>query len=423
MKHIITITILLVCFFGFSQEKPNTEKLTLLLFGNEVIEGDFVDVDSFSDLTVRGASQMNLDEIELQFVIVPIGLNMLSFNVKVNELKNLDMKEMLSIGGIPREKITHSIIIIKEKEIQISSTMVSAKKYTTADELYTDYLSYLAIGDSDMAKWSIEQLIKLDPTNINYQNIQGQLYFDLKEYSFSKKLFESIIANHPNYLSFQYLAFNLFQLGEFENSIKTNEKAMKFTVSDNDKSNLYTSIGDGYGQLFNYKMAYSNYKMALEKNPNNITALNNISTVCEKVGKGSEKIAYLNRVVDIDPSYYLIHVNIGFYYLKENNFDYAIKEFDMVLSVDPLQPIALNNKAFCLYKLNKLSEARELIDKAIEQLPSNSYAYKNRALIKIALGENLSACEDLDIATQLNYTQQYGNEVNELKLKYCKERD
>ena len=62
----------------------------------------------------------------------------------------------------------------------------------------------------------------------------------------------------------------------------------------------------------------------------------------------------------------------------------------------------------------------EDINKSIELYPTNSYAYKVRALIHIANKKDEKACEDLDIAIELGYTQQYGEEVQQLINANCK---
>jgi tetratricopeptide (TPR) repeat protein len=421
MKYLLSLAIIFSLLSTYGQQENQTKSEFLYLHEQKINDGDFLDVHSFKDLVVKGNSLISEEEnLKLKFVIVPIGINLLSFEYNLTELKNLNMDEMLEVGGIPKEKITHSIIYIMENEVQLNSVKVSAKKYEVGDEYFFDFESYAAIGDAEMAIWSIEQAIKLEPTNLEYLNSQGKLFFDLKDYNQSKSQFESILETEPNYLSYEYLGYNLFQLGEYEKAIEANQNAIKLTKSKTELSNRHCSIAESHAKNSDFKNAYKSYKKSLKYNPNNITSLNNISTVCDKVGKRKKKISYLNRVIEADPSFYLVHINIGFHYLKQEKYKEAISEFDEVLKIDSLQPNALSNKAFCLYKLDQLNEAQIWIDKAIVQSPSNSYAYKNRALIEIALKDIESACNDLDIANQLNYTQQYGDEVNELKSKYCK---
>ncbi len=51
--------------------------------------------------------------------------------------------------------------------------------------------------------------------------------------------------------------------------------------------------------------------------------------------------------------------------------------------------------------------------------PDNSFVYKNRALIYISLDSLNLACQDLEKANILGFTENYGKEVNELITKLC----
>jgi regulator of sirC expression with transglutaminase-like and TPR domain len=57
------------------------------------------------------------------------------------------------------------------------------------------------------------------------------------------------------------------------------------------------------------------------------------------------------------------------------------------------------------------------INQSIELDPSNTWAYKNRALVYIELGQNDKALNDLHRAKELGYEEDYDNEVNELIAK------
>ena len=56
----------------------------------------------------------------------------------------------------------------------------------------------------------------------------------------------------------------------------------------------------------------------------------------------------------------------------------------------------------------------ELITTSLEFDPSNSYGYKNRALVYIKLGQKDSALIDLRKAKLLGYQEDYDNEVDDM---------
>jgi regulator of sirC expression with transglutaminase-like and TPR domain len=60
------------------------------------------------------------------------------------------------------------------------------------------------------------------------------------------------------------------------------------------------------------------------------------------------------------------------------------------------------------------------INHSLDLLPTNSYAYKNRALVYFDLAEKNKGCADLEKAIELGYTKQYGNKVEKLNNEKCK---
>ena len=70
-------------------------------------------------------------------------------------------------------------------------------------------------------------------------------------------------------------------------------------------------------------------------------------------------------------------------------------------------------------KLGNTKEALKDVNKSLKIKEFNAYAYKNRALIYIELGQNENACLDLKQAIDYGYSQQYGDEVKELIKTNC----
>ena len=75
---------------------------------------------------------------------------------------------------------------------------------------------------------------------------------------------------------------------------------------------------------------------------------------------------------------------------------------------------------FVMYLEGNFKKALELINKAIEFDASNSYSYKNRALVYLKTGEKELALHDLKISKSLGYKEDYDNEVEDLLTKEFK---
>ena len=74
------------------------------------------------------------------------------------------------------------------------------------------------------------------------------------------------------------------------------------------------------------------------------------------------------------------------------------------------------------YTITKSLKCKKIINKSITIDPSNSYAFKNRAIVYLAIGKKEAAHEDLIHAVNLGYEDYWGNEVNTLLDEHFKDK-
>ena len=259
----------------------------------------------------------------------------------------------------------------------------------------------------------------MDSTNLTFLNARAQFLFEIGNLNAAEIEFIRIIEVQPNFISLNFMSFLKATQYDYESSKTFAEKSLTYASNSDEKSEAYFAIGQAESKRFQYESAYTAYLKSIEFNPKNVSALNNITTVLDKVNRSDEKLYYFEKIVSIDPSFYQIHINIGFYYLKQEKYQKAVDEFNIVLKNDPFQPFALSNKAFALLKLGSLEDALNTINLSLQYDSKNAFAYKNKGLILIELGEIQSACQELKTAIQLNFTQQYGNEAIDLIKIHC----
>ena len=71
------------------------------------------------------------------------------------------------------------------------------------------------------------------------------------------------------------------------------------------------------------------------------------------------------------------------------------------------------------HRLGDTKAALKDIRKSIDMFPSNSYAFRNLAIIHLDTGENKSACEACKRAIELGFSTNYGEEMNEFYKQNC----
>ncbi|MEM6299906.1 MAG: tetratricopeptide repeat protein, partial [Bacteroidota bacterium] len=102
--------------------------------------------------------------------------------------------------------------------------------------------------------------------------------------------------------------------------------------------------------------------------------------------------------------------------IRKDSFDLAVQHYtDAIMRVNVEEykstettAILYNNRGYSKYKLNNYDEALKDVNQSLKVWGENSYAYRNKALILLAMNREEEACESFQKALQLNYIEQYG---------------
>lgn len=90
----------------------------------------------------------------------------------------------------------------------------------------------------------------------------------------------------------------------------------------------------------------------------------------------------------------------------------SLGDYDMAIKLDPGSAMALNNRAWVYYKLDRLSEGLADVERSLNLSPASPHAHDTRAHIRQALGERNAALRDYEQAMR------YGGE-HLVKLYQC----
>jgi tetratricopeptide (TPR) repeat protein len=141
-------------------------------------------------------------------------------------------------------------------------------------------------------------------------------------------------------------------------------------------------------------------------------------------GNYDEALEDFNKAIELKPEYTQAYINRA-YYAKENLGDYkgAIEDYIIAInmSTDDNDAHAFSNMAYAKMKIKNYKGALDDIKFSLTLDSINPYAYRNKALIFLALNNKHVACADLQKAIELGYTEKYGNDVQELIDENCKE--
>ncbi len=112
------------------------------------------------------------------------------------------------------------------------------------------------------------------------------------------------------------------------------------------------------------------FDLVLQRDPNNVNALNNKGNTLVNLAKYDEAFVYLKRVLTINPNFVPALINAGNVLLFQHKYQDSLNYYDRALALKSDEVVALNNKAKALIALGKREQALPYINKAIELNPS-----------------------------------------------------
>lgn len=188
-------------------------------------------------------------------------------------------------------------------------------------------------------------------------------------------------------------AYQKMEAKDYSASIADFSQALKQQPSD---TSALIGIIRVYTMTENYKDAQRIVDDAIKQYPNlpdfylRRGILNNIR------GQHRKAIPDFDKALGLASGSKLIsiYVNRGVSFMRDNDYDRAMQDFNDALEINPRNASALSYKAFVNYRQNNFMEAIDGYNKAIDIDPSNAMSYYNRGMAYLRSGNRAKACGD-----------------------------
>ncbi len=137
----------------------------------------------------------------------------------------------------------------------------------------------------------------------------------------------------------------------------------------------------------NAMAALGYYKRALELDPENADACNNLGVALRTIGRFAEAEVALRQAIRLRPGSAGAHINLGVVLRSLGRADEALAAFRKAVEIDPTLAAAHNNLGNALKSQRRYDEALASLDRAVELEPAYADAHFNRALVLAARGD------------------------------------
>ena len=163
------------------------------------------------------------------------------------------------------------------------------------------------------------------------------------------------------------------------NSVWKNEYTLWDDVAykSPNKAMPHVNLGNAFVRRSLLDNAEKEFKLALKINPRDTRAINGLAVIYVKQKNYDEAIRLLEILASDKPDQAPFHNNLGVVYMEKGLLDEAIVRFNMAIKVAPDFPDAYNNLGLVYKKKGLLKEARQEFEKALQLSPEHPNARRN----------------------------------------------
>ena len=158
-------------------------------------------------------------------------------------------------------------------------------------------------------------------------------FYENKEYDKAKKVCEDILDIQPDDLNAtNLLAILNFHNKDFAQSIKFFEKAIEINPNI---SETYNNLGNVYYEFKQFNIAIENYNKALKIKPNFALSYYNRAKALQEINQKQEAISDYDKAISINNNFSAAYKNLGNLYMELKILDKSIYNHVQALKINP----------------------------------------------------------------------------------------
>lgn len=174
------------------------------------------------------------------------------------------------------------------------------------------------------------------------------------------------------------------------------------TVTPTPSAEDHFKQGEVYRNQGELAKALTEYQAAVELEPDNPQAHNDLGAILIDLGQSDDAMAELKKAISLDPEYAAAHSNLCGAHTMQANYNEALAECDKAVKLDPTYANTYNNLGFIYLNQNNVDGAVDAFKKTIQLDPEHFWAHNNLGLIYSNQGNFKEATALLEEATRIN---------------------
>ena len=215
-----------------------------------------------------------------------------------------------------------------------------------------------------------KQLLKDDPSNVDYLKELGSIYVKNGEDAKAIPYYEQIITFYPHYIDAMTSLGAIYRrLKRYEESIEILERAVD---EGRQSADVNYNLGFTYREMGNWDDAIEAFSSVVNENPSDVLAYNHLGAIYLEKKDYEKSIASFKRGLQIDPNHPILNYNLARCFSQAKMYSDSIRCYQNALKAKPGWVDAIKEFSNVLVKCQKSREASELVKHSIELHPNDT---------------------------------------------------
>jgi tetratricopeptide (TPR) repeat protein len=243
------------------------------------------------------------------------------------------------------------------------------------------------------------------PNELRVRDFLGLLYEEMKDYERAIQAYQANIQIDPTFFdSILHLGFVSYRLKRNEEALSYLDQAVKLNPK---RPEPYLLLGLTYFQMKEYQQAKARLEDGIQQDPSNAELHFNLGTAYDKLDRFDEVVREMEQALELDPEHADALNYLGYSYADRGiNAEEAVSLTQQAVTLRPHNGYYVDSLAWALYKVGRIEEALEMMQRAVSLVPDDPVIYEHLGEIFLLREEHEKAREAWIHSLQLDSTNE-----------------